>query len=216
MAAPAPPAAFPHGWDSHRRRNHRPPARSRLHVLRAIKLLLLLGGLGSIATVVLWDKGRLPGHEDPPALSTPAPSHIMSGARLVGTDSEGRRYRVTADQVFEETGDTHAVHLDDLRAWFFSGTREVSLTAGEGRYDTATRQVIMSGGVRMDTQGGTALETESSAYFPAQGLVEGTDPVHVTGPWGNVRAGGFRLDTVSGTLKFTGRPVLQLSPGGNS
>lgn len=74
----------------------------------------------------------------------------------------------------------------------------------------------MSGGVRMDTQGGTVLETESSAYFPAQGLVEGTDSVRVNGPWGSVRAGGFRLDTVSGTLKFTGRPILQLLPGGNS
>ena len=216
MAASGPPAVFPHGWDSQRRRNHRPPARSRPHVLRAIKLLLLLGGLGSIATIMLWDTGRPPGVEGVPGTSSSAPRHVMSGARLVGTDIEGRRYRVTAAQVFEDSGDADVVRLDDLRARFFSGTREVSLTAGEGRYETSARRMVLSGGVRMDTEGGTVLETRSSAYFPDRGLVEGDEPVRMAGPWGTVRAGGFRFDTLSGTLTFTGRPQLQLNPGGDT
>lgn len=216
MAAAGPPAVYPHSWDSHRRRNQRPPARSRPHVLRAIKLLLLLGGLGSVATIMLWDTGRPPGVESAPGASPSAPRHVMSGARLVGTDIEGRRYRVTAAQVFEESGAAHVVHLDDLRARFFSGTREVSLTAGEGRYEASARRMVLSGGVRMDTEGGTVLETGSSAYFPDRGLVEGDEPVRVAGPWGAVRAGGFRLDTVSGALTFTGRPQLRLDGGGDS
>ena len=215
MAAAGPPGATPRGRNG-RRRSHRPPARSRPHILRAIKLLLLLGGFGSLATILLWDTGRPPGLETGPGASSSAPRHAMSGARLVGTDLKGRRYQVTATQVFEETGDAHVVHLDHLRARFFSGTSEVSLTAGEGRYETSVRRVVMAGGVRMDTEGGTMLETESSAYFPDQGLVEGTDAVRVAGPWGVVHAGGFRFDTLSGALTFTGRPRLRLGAGGDS
>ena len=161
----ATPVALPRSWDSRHRRRQKPPARSRPHVLRAIKLLLLVGGLGSLATVMLWDRGRPPEVTEEPGVSVSTPSHVMSGARLVGTDIEGRHYTVTAEQVFEETDETHAVHLDDLHARFFSGETEVSLTAAAGRYDAPTRRMTMSGGVRMDTRAGTVLETESAEYF---------------------------------------------------
>ena len=207
---------LPRSWDNHHRHRQKPPARFRPHVLRAIKLLLLVGGLGSFATVVLWDRGRPPEVTEEAGVPVSTPSHIVSGAQLVGTDIEGRRYTVTAGQVFEETGETHAVHLDDLHARFFSGETEVSLRATVGRYDALTRRMVMSGGVRMDTRTGMALETESAEYFPSRGLVEGTEPVRVEAPWGVIQAGGFRYETTSGALKFTGRPRLRLDPGDRS
>ena len=216
MTTPVPPAVLPRSWDGQHRRRQKPPARSRPHILQAIKLLLLVGGFGSLATVVLWDRGRPPEVTEEPGVSVSTPSHVMSGARLVGTDIENRRYTVTAKQVYEETDETHAVHLDDLHARLFSGETEVSLTAAAGHYDAPTRRMAMSGGVRMDTRTGTVLETESAAYFPSRGLVEGTVPVRVEGPWGVIQAGGFRYETASGILKFTGRPQLRLRPGDRS
>ncbi len=201
---------FRHGWE----RRHRPPARLRPRILQAIKALLLAGGIASVAVVVSWDTDRPPRLAAGPADAAGPPGHVMSGAVLVGTDREGRRYRIRAAEVFEETGTVPAVRLDTLHVRFFSGTREVSLMAGAGRYHLSERRMSVSGGMRMKTQDGTVLETESSAYFPERGLLEGVDPVRVDGSWGTVEARGYRYDTVSGTLSFTGRPVLRFAPAG--
>ncbi len=189
---------------------HRRTALSRQHVLRAIKLLLLAGGLSSLAVIVLWDNARVVDTGTGLDSLATTPSHLMSGARLDGTDIAGRHYTVTATQVFEEPGESRTVRLDQLRVRFFSGKRAITLAAGRGRYDVAAGRVAMTDGVRMETESGTVLETKTSEYFPDRGLVEGTDPVRVEGPWGILRAREFRYDTTSETLKFSGRPRLVL------
>ncbi len=211
-----PPAAFPPGRAPQSRHRRKPPTRFRPRILGGIKALLLAGGLASVAVVVLWDTGRPPRLAPEPAHPAAAPGHAMSGARLVGTDREGRRYHITAEEIFEEAGRADAVRLNRIQARFLSGTKKVSLTAAAGRYDIPNRRVSVFGGMRMETQDGTVLETESSAYFPDQGVLEGTEPVHAAGTWGVVDARGYRYDLVSGTLSFTGRPQLMLKPGGRT
>lgn len=214
MTSPSVPTReFFQGWGEHHRSQRlRAPSHTRPHLLLAIKAALLAGGVATLLLVLTWGAGRQGDGGIPADDGSPVrPRNEMADARLVGVDGNGRRYEIEARRAFENRGEESLVRLDNIRAVFYDqdGT-EISLVAGRGLYDTPKRRVAMTDGLWMTTRFGTVLETESSEYDVAGGVVHGAAPVAVEGPWGELEAGGFRYDLGQGVLDLVGSPVLQV------
>ncbi len=149
-----------------------------------------------------------------PKAPAPAPTvekaeQISSQAsRVAGFDREQQPYEISAKQGFQDKDKPNLVHLEELTGSFrkLSG-KTYQMAADTGLYDTKTREIDLSGNVRIVEPGRmTASMTKAHVKMDTKAL--DTDvPVEVVMNGGNSRinAGGMKISDDGKTILFLNR-----------
>ena len=157
---------------------------------RAVRLALLASGLLAAGALFAWLRDRTP---SPPTRARPATETAseFQGVVLVDVDSDGTRWRVSADEgtVWEADG---RGELKSVRAEFEKGEGVIRAAAGRGRIESK-EEVRLVEGVTLAWQGYRA-EAEEATYRRGVGMVVVAGPVVLTGPGIRVRGRGLEVD----------------------
>ena len=195
---------------------HHAPAYSRFVSL--MKLILPTLAVILIGLVVVWPylQGKesrfrigfsglmLTGSEDP----------NMVNARYQGTDKNSRMYSITADLARNLLDGTSAVELEMPKADMVleDGTWLV-LTADTGIYTRDAATLDLTGAVTLFHDSGYEFRTSKAAINLTDGLAESTESVEGQGPFGILKAEGFRLIDKGKIIQFTGKSKVTIYPG---
>jgi len=143
----------------------------------------------------------------------------MVNPRYIGADKENQPYSVTADLARRITGGNflkgaEAVELEMPKADIMmkDGTWVV-LTAKTGVFARGNQTLGLKGAVNLFHDSGYEFRTEVAEIDLAAGAAEGTAPIEGQGPFGNLKAEGFKLINRGKIIYFTGKSKLVLFPG---
>lgn len=134
--------------------------------------------------------------------------YYLRGARILGTDSEGRiAYRILAEQL-EELPGQDVLELDGVRvAYEPSGTTPWSISANRASAPKDASQLDLKGSVELRSlpaDGGeqTIIATEALRFFPDTSNAESAEPVEIrVGDW-HVDAVGLRTQLKGNTVEL--------------
>ncbi|MEQ8665007.1 MAG: LPS export ABC transporter periplasmic protein LptC [Rhodospirillales bacterium] len=193
-------------------------------VVRFLRIALPIVALALVALVAAWPylqkeniaftigfvTSELTGDQQP----------VMVNPRYTGTDQQDRPYSITADLAHNLVQDTTRVDLDNPKAdmTLEDGTWLV-VTADKGVYARTEEILDLSGSVNLFQDEGYELKTESVRIDLDAGTAESTTPTEGQGPFGLLKAEGFRVLDLGKTILFTGNASLVLYPdsfGGGS
>jgi len=87
------------------------------------------------------------------------------------------------------------------------------LTANEGVFARGEKKLNLAGNVNLYHDSGYEFRTARAAIDLAAGIAEGNDPVDGQGPFGQLRAAGFRMVNKGKVIHFLGKSKLTLFPG---
>ena len=143
----------------------------------------------------------------------------MTAPSYAGTTSDGAALTLTAEEARPGTQDSPAKARGLRLDLTTPDGATTELRAATAVMDQAARLLVLSGGVTVTTGTGYRLETpEVAARLDRTGL-ESRGEVTATGPVGQIRADGMRLDQDNQTpgaylLVFNGGVRLVYRPGG--
>ncbi len=138
----------------------------------------------------------------------------MINPRFVGADKNDRAYSLTADLARRLSGEPARVELEMPKAdiTLSNGTWLV-LTADTGVFGSAEQKLNLSGAVNLYHDSGYEFRTQRAAIDLAAGQAEGNDPIEGQGPFGQLKADGFRLVDHGKVIHFTGKAQLLMRSG---
>lgn len=185
-----------------------------------MKFLLPVVALAVIALVVAWphiNTGDLRFRLGVTVLKlTGAEEPSMINPRYVGTDSDNQPFSITADLARSMGGtnaaETYALVMPKADITLEDGTWLV-LTANDGIYSRNGRTLGLEGEVNLYHDSGYEFRTTRASIDLAAGVAEGNDPVNGQGPFGQLRASGFRVASKGNVIYFLGKSKLTLYPG---
>ncbi len=143
----------------------------------------------------------------------------MVNPRFVGTDSENKPYSITADLArslgdLKSKDDAASIELEMPKAdiTLDDGTWLV-LTAETGTLAHQEKALNLEGAVNLFHDSGYEFRTEKAAIDLATGIATGNLPIQGQGPFGILKAQGFKLVDKGKTIYFSGKSKLILHPG---
>ncbi len=184
----------------------------------AMKVVLPAVAVALVALVVMWP------HLDPKeqrfaigfaTVRTSGPEDpSMVNARYLGTTKSRQPFSITADLARNMGDDASRVELEMPKAdvTLKDGSWLV-LTSETGVYSHADRHLTLVGAVNLFHDSGYEFRTSEVAFDLAEGIAVGTVPVTGQGPFGDLKAQGFRLVDKARTIWFAGKARLVLYPG---
>lgn len=139
----------------------------------------------------------------------------MINARFTGVDSSRRPFAVTAESADQKDPDSPEIALAAPKADILlaDGTW-VALTATAGNFDRNDQLLELTGNVNLFHDSGYEFRTESAVFDLTAGDATGIDPIEGQGPFGHLRAEGFRIYNRGERVEFTGKATLTIQPGG--
>jgi len=146
--------------------------------------------------------------------STEAGDPSLVNARFVGSDRDNRPYSVTADLAKHVLDKTAKVELEMPKADITTDDGSwLALTANTGFFDREAKTLDLDGDVNMFHDSGFEFMTDSAHIDLGDGIAEGHDPVRGQGPFGTLRAEGFRMEDRGNRIVFTGKSRMVIYPG---
>jgi len=138
----------------------------------------------------------------------------MINPRFVGADKSDRAYSLTADLARRLSGNAALVELEMPKAdiTLSDGTWLV-LTADTGVFGADEQKLNLSGAVNLYHDSGYEFRTQRAAIDLAAGQAEGHDSIEGQGPFGRLKAEGFRLVNRGNVIHFTGKAQLVMHSG---
>ncbi len=137
----------------------------------------------------------------------------MLNPRYVGADENGQPFTLTADLAKSQSPESAIVALEMPKAdMMLDGGAWMVLTAETGAYHRTTQVLDLSGAVSLFHDSGLEFQTAKARIDLAGGTAAGSDPVQGQGPFGDLRAEGFRLLRKDKIIHFTGKARLVLYP----
>ena len=137
----------------------------------------------------------------------------MVNARFTGVDASQRPFAVTADFADQTSAKSNEIMLDAPKAdILLSNGAWVALTAASGIFNRKMQFLELTGGVSLFHDSGYEFQTESAVLDLAAGDAIGTEPVRGQGPFGQLRAEGFRIYNRGERVDFTGKSKLVIRP----
>ena len=137
----------------------------------------------------------------------------MVNARYTGVDDSRRPFSVTANSADQLDGQSTLVKLDAPKADVLLGDSTwVALTANKGVFDREKQILELSGGVNLFHDSGYEFSTSSAIFDLAAGDATGTEKVEGQGPFGRLRAEGFRVYNRGQRVEFTGKAKMLILP----
>ncbi|MEQ9328664.1 MAG: LPS export ABC transporter periplasmic protein LptC [Rhodospirillales bacterium] len=144
-----------------------------------------------------------------------AESLNMVNGQFFGSDEEDRPFSITADLITQFGINGERVDLEAPKAdiTLDDGTWLV-LTANSGRYTEKDRVLDLEGAVNLYHDSGYEIRTPKAIIDLQRGEASSQDPVAGQGPFGTLKAEGFRLLDKGKRIIFTGKSEIVLYPGG--
>ncbi len=138
----------------------------------------------------------------------------MVNPRYLGSDKSSQAYSVTADLAKNLLSGNAAIELEMPKAdiALADGTWLV-LTAESGVYGKGQGKLDLVGSVNLFHDSGYEFRTAKASVDLKKGIAISTMPVEGQGPFGTLKAQGFRLEKNNKVIYFTGKSSLTLYPG---
>jgi lipopolysaccharide export system protein LptC len=182
-----------------------------------LKLILPALALALIVLVIVWPQLNGANHRFQIGFSgietREAADLAMVNARFTGVDSQNRPFSITADLARNLTPSAERVDLEMPKAdiTLKDGTWLV-VTADTGRYEQASRTLVLKGAVDLFHDSGYEIRTSVAHVDFAAGQAWGDAPVTGHGPFGQLQSEGFRALDNADVIKFTGKAHAVLYP----
>jgi len=175
----------------------------------AIGLLLLLVAWPRLQTAMDRLKARLPRLD-----MSQAGDLRMVNLRYTGYDKHGQPVTITAESARQRPGGTDdVVELQAPKADLSTqGGSWTAVTAETGMYQPSEQQLDLFGKVELFQDKGNSFRTDSAHVDIAKGTAEGNDAVEGNGPFGSLRAEGFRIEERGDVIHFLGKSSLVIEP----
>jgi len=143
-----------------------------------------------------------------------AGGQTLVDARYTGTDRRDNPFTITAKAMAQRNKDDDVVELSGPTADIFldAGTW-IAVTAATGIYRKKDQILRLSGGVDLYHDDGYEFHTEAAVVDLADGIASGDRPIRGQGPFGRLRASGFRILDGGERVQFLGKTRLLLLPG---
>ncbi|MEX2644038.1 MAG: LPS export ABC transporter periplasmic protein LptC [Acetobacterales bacterium] len=143
-----------------------------------------------------------------------ADAMAMTKPRYTGFDSDNRPYTITADTASQLDREPSQVALEQLQAdMTMSDGAWLALQSSFGVYDRDAEVLDLIGGVDLFHDRGYEIRTESASVNLGAGTVSGDDSVVGQGPFGDLRAEGFRISDNGKRVRLTGHSRILIRPG---
>lgn len=200
-------------WPVPQRRRRKPRGR----LLDVLRFLMPAVALALIGLVVAWPQimGNSSGLIVPVFNlgSSDQPTMLrMDGPRYVGQTKNGEPYDLTAQSASLDPLAPNLIHLDQLAADLARGDGDMRLTAINGTYDRDAENLLLGGGIEVNTSSGYRFTTPSAKVILDDGRVIGQEPIEGSGPAGQLSADRFEIMEGGEVLRFEGRVKVTLAP----
>lgn len=139
----------------------------------------------------------------------------MVSLHYAGRDKHNRPFTVTSEAARQRPEVDDLVELEGPKAdmttesdsWF-------ALTAYTGVYRPQSQLLDLFGNVEVFQDKGNAFVTDSAHVDMVKGNAVGDEPIEGHGPFGTIKAEGFRIENQGDVIVFTGRTQLMLEQHG--
>jgi len=137
----------------------------------------------------------------------------MLNARFTGVDISRRPFAVTAESADQTDAISPDIALNAPKAdILLSNGTWVALTATIGNFNRERQLLELTGNVNLFHDRGYEFRTKSAVFDLTAGDAIGTEPVEGQGPFGHLRAEGFRIFNKGERVEFTGKSQLIIKP----
>lgn len=138
----------------------------------------------------------------------------MVNPRYLGIDKDNQAYSITADLARKLAKGSMTVELEMPKAdiTLEDGTWLV-LTAENGVFQRRQKTLDLAGAVNLFHDSGYEFRTSEARIDLEKGIADGAAAVRGQGPFGDLRAEGFRLLDKGKTILFTGKSRMVIYPG---
>ena len=170
------------------------------------------GGAALLAGLIVWAIATVP--EIPEQTDEPQGPRIMSYAgNTLSEERDGRTvWEMTASQVNVDidTNDTSMVQINGT--FYTEDGRSLTLKAAEGRMDSKTHDIVVTGSIEAQTSDGASLRAKELRWTAAEGSLSAEgDAVLVRD---DIRATGDRIVSTDGFQKFSVIGNAHIEKGG--
>lgn len=138
----------------------------------------------------------------------------MVNPRYLGIDKDNQSYSITADLARKLEKGSMSVELEMPKAdiTLEDGTWLV-LTAKNGVFQRSQKTLNLAGAVNLFHDSGYEFRTSEARIDLEKGIADGAAAVRGQGPFGDLKAEGFRLLDKGKTILFTGKSRMVIYPG---
>lgn len=196
-----------HDWTA-RNRDDAVSALRYTRFVSIIKRVLLLAAIALIVAVVAYSlQPRDSDHVSMTfeKLGSIANDLAMVKPRLNGTDSEGNPFVVTADSAVQDGKNARRAVLNNVEAdMTMKSGGWLNANAERGLLDADKKTVDLTGKIAVFSDSGYEIHTASAHVDLAKGEVTGNTQVTGQGPYGTLRANGFRINRKTQEVKLVG------------
>ena len=135
----------------------------------------------------------------------------MVNLHYAGKDKHDRPFTVTAESARQQSEADDLVELEGPKADMTTESDSwLALNAYTGVYRPQSQLLDLFGDVEVFQDKGNQFVTDSAHIDMAKGNAEGSDPVEGHGPFGTIKAQGFRIENQGDVIIFTGRTELMI------
>jgi lipopolysaccharide export system protein LptC len=179
-----------------------------------MKLALPAAALALVLLIVVWPRiqsavekiNRLPRID-----LSQARDLRMVNLHYAGKDKHNRPFTVTAEAARQHSEADDLVELEGPKADLTTASDSwLALTAFTGVYRPQSQLLDLFGNVEVFQDKGNEFVTDSAHIDMAKGNAEGDDPIEGHGPFGTIKAEGFRIENQGEVIFFTGKTQLVL------
>ena len=179
-----------------------------------MKLTLPAAAMALVLLVAVWPRiqsaveriGKLPRID-----LSQARDLRMVNLHYAGKDKHDRPFTVTAEAARQRPGVDDLVELEGPKAdMTTAGDSWLALTSYSGLYRPQSQLLDLFGSVDVFQDKGNEFVTDSAHIDMANGTAEGDEPVEGHGPFGTLKAEGFRIEHQGEVIVFTGKTQLML------
>ncbi len=185
-----------------------------------MKFLLPAIALGLVLLIVIWPQIQLDSRFSlsfSNVRSTEAEDPSMVNARFVGADKRNQPFSITADLAKNVLLGASTIELEMPKAdiAIANGTWLV-LTANTGLYDQKDKMLTLKGAVNLFHDSGYEFSTAEAVVDLGKGFADGHKPIRGQGPFGTLKAEGFRIEDNGEIFHFKGKAKLVIFQNGQS
>ncbi len=139
----------------------------------------------------------------------------MVNLHYAGVDKHNRPFTVTAEAARQRPEVDDLVELEGPKADMTTESDSwIALNAYAGLYRPQSQLLDLFGNVDVFQDKGNEFVTDSAHIDMAKGTAEGDDTIEGHGPFGSIKADGFRIENQGDIIIFTGKTQLLLEQHG--
>lgn len=182
-----------------------------------MKMVLPLVACTLAVLVVMW-----PQFDDPRRVSKLQATSVkidsvggqrVTNARYSGTDRKDRPFVVTAEEALQSNAEPEYIRLKNPQADLaMHGGAWLAVTAPAGRFRKEGQMLALFGGISLFRDDGYEMRTDRATVNLKDGTAQGNETVWGQGPFGTLRAAGFKILESGQRVILTGKSQVTFKP----